>query len=529
MEKHKEILSEGFVMRDVRGERIEGRIVGVEPFEMGPEGLHMNELMEHTVLYKIEYALREAPEFLTFSVDFSGGKSLLPGIMVLTVTQEGWEKRDPVEVMAGAPRIFRFDWDRPPVRSALSLEEWEKRRVELRKETLGITSYSSVYSFIYIDDHEVRHEILIPLLTLESWFKIDRKEEDFLEVEEQLAARDRIAEFFAGGNPVEIDGIRVKPVLTRLDFYGLDFRDFAQMAPRRRLAAANARIGVILSYATKGTPSRVKITWDRFNWQVYEVRSSIFAYEEAHEIIFHPTYRKSFAWTDPGRPAAAPPTAIEPAPTPVLSLPVLSLSLLALSAIAPLVMGRRGAPGRRCLIVAFAFLLCAVAAWPLARVDVAHPLTAGPALSAAETRSLFAALLRNVYRAFDYRSEEDIYDALAESADGELLRDLYLRIMRGLEMREQGGAVSRIREVKIVEGEMVDRGKGEASGGRGFRYRCLWTVDGTVEHWGHIHSRINEYEAIFDVRVRGGAWKLTGFDFIQERRLRYETSLRELK
>ena len=79
---------------------------------------------------------------------------------------------------------------------------------------------------------------------------------------------------------MEIDGIRVQPVLARLDFYGLDFKDFAQQAARRKVSAVSARVGVILSYNTIGPPGHVKVSWDKFNWQVYGIRSTVFAYDQ---------------------------------------------------------------------------------------------------------------------------------------------------------------------------------------------------------------------------------------------------------
>jgi hypothetical protein len=93
----------------------------------------------------------------------------------------------------------------------------------------------------------------------------------------------------------------------------------------------------------------------------------------------------------------------------------------------------------------------AVAAWPLARWQLPSPLAAAPQLDEEQAAAILAALHKNIYRAFDYRDEEQVYDALAKSVDGPLLRDLYLEIRRGLVMQEQGGAVSRIREVEILD------------------------------------------------------------------------------
>ena len=54
-------------------------------------------------------------------------------------------------------------------------------------------------------------------------------------------------------------------------------------------------------------------------------------------------------------------------------------------------------------------------------------------------------------------------------------------------MQEQGGAIANVQEVRIVSikptldnPESLD---------------CKWNVTGTVEHWGHIHTRENQYSA----------------------------------
>ena len=100
---------------------------------------------------------------------------------------------------------------------------------------MGISSYSATYTFVYIENEEVRVEILMPLLTLEMWQPVARTNPDFLEVSEQIAARGPLEKFFTGQNELKIDGVVVKPKLDRLDFYGVDFKDFAMRAEPRRL------------------------------------------------------------------------------------------------------------------------------------------------------------------------------------------------------------------------------------------------------------------------------------------------------
>jgi hypothetical protein len=200
---------------------------------------------------------------------------------------------------------------------------------------------------------------------------------------------------------------------------------------------------------------------------------------------------------------------------------------------AVIVVMKLGGAATRGWIAASALLLAVAAvAWPYSQWKMPDPFAALPTVSDETAKSIFATLHRNTYRAFDYRTEDDIYDALAKSVDGELLNDLYVQIRRGLAMQEQGGAVSRVREVTLVEGRKQpltdDEAAAEDRDERGFQYRCRWNVNGTVEHWGHIHSRTNQYEAIFAVQPRDNAWKITGVKLLDEKRVNFETSLRGL-
>lgn len=131
---------------------------------------------------------------------------------------------------------------------------------------------------------------------------------------------------------------------------------------------------------------------------------------------------------------------------------------------------------------------------------------------------------------------------MANSVDGELLGNLYRQIHQGLRMQEQGGAVSRVRAVEILNGQaeplpeqleskrtQAEQSQSQQPGldDRAFAYFCDWTVEGTVEHWGHIHARTNGYKARFIVEPRDGAWKITALEVRAEERVKFETSLRE--
>jgi hypothetical protein len=325
--------------------------------------------------------------------------------------------------------------------------------------------------------------------------------------------------------------VRVQPVVSRIDFYGLDFKDFAQRAEPRRVPLASARVGVILSYSTKGTPSRVQVTWDRFNRFIWMVNMIVYAFDDTQRVTLSRLgMENQYRWQNPGRPAPPPLTEVDIMlpPRPRWSLPLASLACLLLW---PGLMWllRRKTAARRSYLFGTALVAAVIAGvWPLARWEVDIPFAPPSTASVEQAAAIFAALHKNIYRAFDYRVESEVYEALAQSVDGPLLGELYLQVRRGLEMQEQGGAVSRVRAVQIVSGAMEPAGPASQVDPRSFAYRCRWTVAGTVEHWGHVHARTNEYEALFIVQPRASAWKITTLEVLNEKRLKFETTVRGL-
>jgi hypothetical protein len=127
---------------------------------------------------------------------------------------------------------------------------------------------------------------------------------------------------------------------------------------------------------------------------------------------------------------------------------------------------------------------------------------------------IMSGLLHNIYRAFDFRDESTIYDTLEHSVSGDLLAQIYLETKRGLELASQGGARAKVKEIEILEVEAH-----RAAGERAFTARSTWNVRGAVGHWGHIHQRINQYQADFRIEPVDGVWKITQLELLQEERI----------
>ena len=53
----------------------------------------------------------------------------------------------------------------------------------------------------------------------------------------------------------------------------------------------------------------------------------------------------------------------------------------------------------------------------------------------------------------------------------------------------------------------------------GFVADAVWTVSGSVNHFGHTHYRRNKNRALVTFVKAGDAWKIRGIEFIEEKRL----------
>ena len=124
-------------------------------------------------------------------------------------------------------------------------------------------------------------------------------------------------------------------------------------------------------------------------------------------------------------------------------------------------------------------------------------------------------LLKNIYRSFDFREEEDVYDRLATSVNGDLLTDIYLQNRKSLIVTQAGGARAKVKEIEIQDVSVKHLDDRPLA----LMFHSKWTAMGTVGHWGHTHTRKNQYEANITVEPVDGAWKITDLELLEEKRI----------
>jgi len=405
---------------------------------------------------------------------------------------------------------------------------------------------------ISIDEQSVRFDIVMNLVFMDDLTDVYREDPGRLHEIEEPAARDALMAYFKGQTSLEalsdrglgrirgkhsvtVDGVEVTPVL----------HSFATMNPPRELLALFPvtgsrglnRVNMVVDYPVKSMPSEVRIRWGSFPADIVAateagappiaIEAELIAEGLVSIIRFAPD-DPEYVWHSTGttpeeRFLAVPPVAEAERPT----IPALSLGFLG----GALVLGlfALAAPsGRRSKGVIGALVLAIGAGATTGVVRVPNPL-AEPSNLPTEAQALaaFQPLHANIYRAFDYAEESDIYDALARSVQGDLLGDLYREVYQSLVMREEGGAVSRVQEVVRVEDQVTEVAQ-TADGRPSFTVQSRWRVQGVVYHWGHSHTRLNEYAALYTVVGGEEGWRIAESKTLEQFRVDSAPGLADL-
>ena len=406
----------------------------------------------------------------------------------------------------GAASQLTLDWEDP----------WYSKfdNVNLRRHHA-----SALMTFLYVEPYEVRHEILTRVKDLEEWMDLELRGDEFIELDELEPLKQRIGEFMLTRNEVLIDGETVEPILDRMNYVTVGVTGIRIIEVPERLEISTAIVGVILTYLTDGIPQEVTVDWELFTDQVQRVPATSTDPAGPLPTFISPddnvhtwtNYLKNY--TLPTVEAVAVAGSVGQIEVPLASVGGGLLLLLMLLVIAS--RRKHGASIRAPAIAAGILFAASAAAWPLARISVDRPVSIAGTLEAEQSVALVETLLKNVYRAFDFRDEDDVYDKLALTVSGDLLADIYLQSRQSLAVQQAGGAQAKVQELEIREATATRRDED----GLGFDVRTKWTALGTVGHWGHTHIRQNLYDAILTIRSIDGVWKITGMEVLEESRI----------
>ena len=404
------------------------------------------------------------------------------------------------------PARMDLDWDDP----------WYSR---FDKKALKRWQQSGLRTFLYVEPYEVRHETLVRVKDMRAWMDLGLRGEEFIEMDEIEPLKKRIGEFLLQHSKVRIDGKQLRPILDRTSFVKYTMTRTFFIEQPERMPLNTAMLGVIITYLTKGIPQKVTVDWDLFSDRIQKVPTS--AVDPAGPFPSYVTPDDNvLTWTNFLKTYKIPTVTEVSVDESLTSLRIPAGSVICLVILFPvlwLIRKRRQNAQPVLLHMGLIPILIAgsVLLFPYLHVSVGRPSVLAPKLSDKEAVVILHNLLKNVYRSFDFREEEDVYDRLATSVNGDLLADIYLQNRKSLVVTQAGGARARVKEIKILDVAVENLDDRPLA----LSFHSRWTAMGTVGHWGHIHMRKNRYEAMITVEPLEGAWKIAGLELLEEKRI----------
>ena len=417
----------------------------------------------------------------------------------------------------GAP-LHDFKYLSEP--STVTLDWGDPWYSKFEKKALWRWQLGGVMSFLYIEPYEVRHEVLARVKDLAAWIDLGLRGDEFIEADENDLLKSRVGEFFLKRDKTLIDGKQMRPILDRVSFVKYSTTASTYVVQPEQLPINTAMVGVIITYLTDGLPQKVTNQWDFWSDRIQKVSTN--AIDPAGGLPSYVTPDDNvLTWTNFLKTYQIPTVAkvfVDESMT-TLKIPLASvLCLLALFPLGLQIKKRSKIAGSSLgLHIGLAVLLIAgsVLLYPFLKVAVAKPAVLAPKMTDETAVTVLNSLLKNIYRSFDFREEEDVYDRLATSVQGNLLSEIYLQNRKSMVVTQAGGARARVKKVEILDVNVNNLDNNPL----GLLFHAKWTAMGSVGHWGHIHTRKNQYEANITVEPVDGAWKITGLELLEEMRI----------
>ncbi len=371
----------------------------------------------------------------------------------------------------------------------------------------------------------MRFDIIFNLVFLDEIIEAPRENAAILHPVEVPAVEKALFEYLKTANRVTIDGLEVAPRLVSFEVPTPDL-SLKPLFPKTGLRGLS-RVHIVLDYPVLQPPSQVGLRWGSYPPDTIqfddaavapplEIEAQLMSQGRTTILRFKQS-EPEFVWTGSGGSIADTfETVPESVPDEPKRVSVATVSLVGLALLLLIAAVRR--PGWRgtgrvgvplLLVVAWLCAGSTLVAVPWAAASSGLP-------DAQRAEEIFRPLHANIYRAFAYDQESDIYDALARSVSGELLDDLYNQIYQSLILQDDGGAVCAVQDVRPLEIDVESIDADAETQEPQFVVRSRWQVDGSVYHFGHSHFRTNEYEARYTARRTREGWRITQHQMIEQ-------------
>lgn len=375
-------------------------------------------------------------------------------------------------------------------------------------------SSSTVSAYFYVEPYEARFECLVRLD--EMFALLGGPSPAVLSQQEQTVFKEKVRAHVRDWLQVKLDGETAAMQTIEVSFVKGEPGRTESVAKDAALVVSEGMIGLVWGVSLPSVPKNIELEWRGFEGRIRELHVTSMAGQSSNNFNLEAQYPK-YTWHNEGRVNLRQPLAEVPSlpgpfriPLPLGSIVVLVVGVFTLRAIH---YDGHSEPGRK--FVNWGILVAAAALlWRIGVVQMPVPFTQNNTITQGNAENILRNLLRNTYRAFEQYEESAVYDVLARSIQGDLLQKIYLQTAQALTLDAQDGTRVKVTDLSVTV-DNVQR----LHGREGFVAEGQWTALGTVGHWGHAHNRVNRYRAKITVEPFDGAWKISGLDITEEKRM----------
>lgn len=364
--------------------------------------------------------------------------------------------------------------------------------------------------FLSVEPYEVRQEILIQASEAIRYSSAKGKYMSGIPVESQEQIKREIQDSVSSSNTIFVNGRPGRPAKIITNFVTLSK---GGVAPRVNPVEENlneAIIGITYVYDVEAYPDSILMEWGLFPESLPFIEASAVDPHGALTTVLSPE-ASTLAWKS--RLAGYQVPAIEAITVEKQALPLISMIIWGCLLLLAIYRAIRKRPfSFRYWMMAL--LVVGFLAYPFIRMQTDLPFLSQGKPSPDRAGVIMNNLLSNLYRAFDRRNENDVYDRLAISVSGNQLTQIYMQNRQSMALENRGGARAKVDEVNIQELKSVKRAKDQ-----GYIADTQWSVRGSVNHFGHTHYRQNQYRALVSFGIEGDSWKINRIEIIDTRRI----------
>lgn len=366
-----------------------------------------------------------------------------------------------------------------------------------------------VMSYLSIEPYEVRHEILINARAAVQLLGVNDQGMFGIPVGSLIPIKEGIEEVLLNNSRLEIDGSDRKPEIVNTDFVTLSTAGVLIRDTPIPESLDEGILGITMIYETDKYPDQVNLQWNIISPYVRVIETtSVDPFGISTELFQdNATIMK---WENTLM--STPNDNIQNIEVEARQIPYLSYLLLLGIIILIVLENKNGfkAPKKWPPLLFAVAIIC----FPFVRFSINLPFISQLAPSEERSEVIIEKLLTNVYKSFDVRNEEKVYDRLALSVTGDKLTEIYLDNRKSLEFENRGGARASIDKVIINNIEDIDRTEKNT-----YTAKTVWMVNGSVGHFGHTHYRRNWYNALITFTIVDDSWKIKDIELIEEKRI----------